>query len=470
MEQLMSTTAVDHWQAARRISRSLLAINGALLLTTLLALFAVWRIGELSRATIIDHARDRLYVQELRLLLQQAAALDRAFLLTGDAEAAEEYLETEEQFYRRARVLDANILSPEGQRLLDAAVAEKREHTRAVALVMNIRMATDDLNEAARAFSEYVRPRNTAVDEALSELLSHKTEVLNEAGDATMRVIRIAEITLIVVGLVNVLLCVAMRRLTRRTLGTLNDYSSELLRAIRGRDEFLAVASHELRTPLSVLKLQTQMLERRLSSGDRAATNRETVDTFTRQVTHSVNNLANLVSRMLDIVNITRGELRLSKEKVNLNELTRDIIERMAPVFADAHCDLHYDDGAPAVGCWDKTRLEQVISNLLVNIVRHAPGHPATVTVDAENGMARLVVEDRGPGVAEIDRARIFERFERASFATDGTGMGLGLAVSREIIRAHGGRIWIENREGPGARFVVEVPLTERGEACDTRS
>jgi len=109
----------------------------------------------------------------------------------------------------------------------------------------------------------------------------------------------------------------------------------------------------------------------------------------------------------------------------------------------------------------DKRRLEQVIANLVANARLHGQGIER-VRVEVDDGRARVIVEDRGPGVAAGERERIFERFYRApSTGRSAGGVGLGLALVAEHVGLHGGRVWVENRDGEngGARFVVELPV-----------
>ena len=106
-------------------------------------------------------------------------------------------------------------------------------------------------------------------------------------------------------------------------------------------------------------------------------------------------------------------------------------------------------------------RLEQVVVNLLSNAIKYGAGQPIVVRIELEGGNARLIVRDRGIGIAVADQARIFERFERA-VSLDYGGLGLGLHITREIVRAHGGTIRVESELGEGAAFIVELPRGEQ--------
>lgn len=237
--------------------------------------------------------------------------------------------------------------------------------------------------------------------------------------------------------------------------------TAELRQAVRVRDEFLAIASHELRTPVAALKLQAQMMKRKVSRSEQPVVEREFVEKFAVQVERGVSSIALLVERMLDIANIDRGQLRLAKERTDLAALTKEVLDQLGPLLPQA---LHQDIRGPVIGHWDPQRLEQVVANLLMNVARHARGCPASITVLAEEDKARLVVEDQGPGIAQEQQELIFQRFARGGATSDGTGMGLGLAVTDELVRAHGGAIRVESEIGKGTRFIVELPLTAAAE------
>jgi signal transduction histidine kinase len=446
---------------ARRVNRSLLAINAALILTSVLAFYAVWRVGSLAEETIAHHAGERRQAQELRVIAQRSIAANRGFLLTGDAGMLLEMREADADFYQRARALEQLLASAESQQLLAAAVAVKRTHGEAVAAALEMRLDDEGFEELHDVFESQVLPATAQLGAILLEFVEHKTMQLNQAARNTSTATNVAWWSLLILALVNIVVSPLVTRLARRTVNALRAHAADLERAVRAREEFLAVAGHELRTPLSVLKLQIQTLKRRLNAGDPSALDAEALAAFTNQMDRGVTGLTLLLDRMLDGANIEQGQLALQREPVDLAELTGDVIEQLAPQITGANCCVDYRPSGPALGFWDRARLEQVVTNLLMNVIRHAPGKPASVSVRCEDGTAYLVVEDRGPGLAEQDRKRIFERFERAEIAPDGAGMGLGLTVTRQIVRAHGGRIWAEAGQCRGARFVVELPARQ---------
>jgi signal transduction histidine kinase len=220
----------------------------------------------------------------------------------------------------------------------------------------------------------------------------------------------------------------------------------DLREAVRVRDEFLAVAGHELKTPLTTLRMYFWSARK---LGPNSPVTGEMAE---RQLAR----FERLVGQLLDVTRISAGQLRLEREQTDLSALTREIGEALSrvgeatPIVVRAPAEVR--------GLWDPLRLEQVITNLLSNAVKYGSGKPVDVVVEARGGMARLAVRDRGIGIREADRARVFERFERAVSSREFGGLGLGLWITREIVRAHGGTIGVGPGEGCGTEFVVELP------------
>lgn len=221
--------------------------------------------------------------------------------------------------------------------------------------------------------------------------------------------------------------------------------------AVRLRDEFLSIASHELKTPLTALQLQLQGVLDRVA-GDPALARK--VERATRAGTR----LSDLIETLFDVSRIATGRLELRLERCALFEVAREVLERMRDPAHHAGCELSLEAQAAVVGTWDRLRIEQVVTQLLANAIKYAPGRPITVRVRGEAAVAVLEVRDRGPGLQLEAIGRIFDRFERATSPAAG-GMGVGLYVARQIAHAHGGSIDATNLPDGGACFTVRLPL-----------
>jgi signal transduction histidine kinase len=230
--------------------------------------------------------------------------------------------------------------------------------------------------------------------------------------------------------------------------------------ALQAHDDFLSVASHELRTPLTSLKLQTQHLTREIKKGDLAALSFEKLSAFGNQAEKQIGRLERLISDMLDVSRITSGHLSFEPEAMDLSEMTKDLLERMRNLFLENGSAPELHANAAVVGTWDKLRMEQVVLNLFTNAIRYGKNKPVQVFVSQKDGNAILEVRDQGIGIALENLERVFERFERAVDSNEASGLGLGLFISRQIVNAHGGKIWARSALGQGSSFFVELPLT----------
>ena len=233
---------------------------------------------------------------------------------------------------------------------------------------------------------------------------------------------------------------------------------AEAREAARSRDRFLAVAAHELRSPLTATKGFAQLLLRRASrtpGGEAWIASLRTID-------NQVNKVATLVNRLLDVSRIDEHRLQLQLEPVDLLDIAREALAEQQ-LMAEGRVLRLSTDLSELRGNWDPARVGQVLTNLLDNAAKYSPaGGDITLIVGLSDGgqTARLGVHDCGPGIAADARERLFERDFRATDAVGAgmEGMGLGLYVSKGIVDAHGGRIWLETSEDAGTTFWVALP------------
>lgn len=226
--------------------------------------------------------------------------------------------------------------------------------------------------------------------------------------------------------------------------------------AVKSRDEFLSIAAHELRTPLTPLFLALQQLRRPDAS---KALGERTLALLLDRAHKQAQHLSELIDDLLDVARITSGPMHLRVEPVNLGSLVHEVLDRLTSTFERAGCVLHVTLSPEACGVWDKSRIEQVVTNLASNALKYGAGQPVWVDVIAVEGKAVLIVQDRGVGVPEDRLENIFERFERAETAEHFDGLGLGLYIARQIVEAHQGEIAVESKVGRGSTFVVRLPL-----------
>jgi PAS domain S-box-containing protein len=228
--------------------------------------------------------------------------------------------------------------------------------------------------------------------------------------------------------------------------------------AVRARDEFLSIASHELKTPLTPLKLQTQGLMRTLNQGTLSEVKPERIVKMVQTSERQITRLSRLIEDLLDISRINIGRLKISPEEFDLAELIHEVIDRFSEQVLESGCTIRLSMADRVPVRLDRFRIEQVLVNLLTNAIKYAPGKPIEVQVVSEKDRLLVSFRDHGIGIAQADQARIFERFERAVSASHFAGMGLGLYIVAQILRAHQGRIEVQSELGSGSLFRVEMP------------
>jgi signal transduction histidine kinase len=247
-----------------------------------------------------------------------------------------------------------------------------------------------------------------------------------------------------------------------------NRRGEALAAANAAKTRFLASASHELRTPLNGIIGFSQLLyDGKLGELD------EVQREATKDILTSGEHLNRLVGSLLDITRAETGRLEIHPESVDLGELVDDVRAGLQTVAEDKGIVMgaRVGDDLPGRVVVDPTRLRQVLLNYLSNALKFTPeGGRVSIEVTLENDEEfRVAVRDTGPGLSEEAIAKLFQRYERLH-TTAAEGTGLGLAVTREIVEAHGGRTGVESTLGEGALFYATFPLETVAEHAATPS
>lgn len=227
--------------------------------------------------------------------------------------------------------------------------------------------------------------------------------------------------------------------------------------AIEVRNEFLSIASHELNTPITSLKLQLQMVRKTLLN---STDGHIALDRFTKSVDASVkqvDRLINLVQILLDVSRIQSGRFLFSFEKMNAEEVVLEVYERHKEILTHSGCHVTMDLPENLTVVWDKIRIEQVITNLLTNAIKYAPGQ-LELSMKEEGDNVLISVTDHGKGIPSHKLKTIFERFERATTSDSVSGLGLGLFIVKQIVEGHMGKIEVFSKPDEFTTFTVTLP------------
>ncbi len=233
---------------------------------------------------------------------------------------------------------------------------------------------------------------------------------------------------------------------------TLNAMLDRLERGVEDKRRFAADASHELRTPLAVMRAE---LEVSLRSAELPPNARETLESAQEEVER----MRNIVENLLTLARADDGALELLRTEIDLRDVAREEVTGGTSLVRLRNVRIHAE-GPSAPVYADRARIAQVLTNLMSNAVRHAPdGGMVTIATWVREEGAGCTVLDDGPGVDPEAAGRIFDRFVRVDPArASHDGSGLGLSICREIVTAHGGRIWVDARAGQGGSFSFWLP------------
>ena len=221
------------------------------------------------------------------------------------------------------------------------------------------------------------------------------------------------------------------------------------------RRELIGNISHEFRTPLAGIKAMVETL----TGG--AMDDKVAAKDFLTRIDSEVDRLTQLVEELTELSRIETGKAELKKEPIDLNKLVEEVIAQLSPQAERQQLSIsrEFATNLPSVLA-DKDRVRQVITNLVHNAIKFTPaGGRITITSRALEGSVVVHIADTGIGIPEEDLPRVFERFYKGDKARAGGGTGMGLAIAKHVIQAHGGSIWVRSEEGKGSTFAFSLPL-----------
>lgn len=235
----------------------------------------------------------------------------------------------------------------------------------------------------------------------------------------------------------------------RALAGSFNEMAASIERLFDARRELVAWASHDLRTPLANMQAMLEALEDGLAQPEE----------YVPALRDQVRALSALTEDLFELARIDSGALVLELREAKLGGLVRSCLRGVEAEARSRHVTLEARVGDAVTARCAPEKVERVLLNLLANALRHTPSD-GSVAVFVEEGSdeVRVTVEDSGEGLSAESLRRMFERFWRGDPARSARGAGLGLAIARGLVEAHGGRIWAENAPGGGARVSFTLP------------
>jgi len=218
------------------------------------------------------------------------------------------------------------------------------------------------------------------------------------------------------------------------------------------KSALLDALAHDIKTPLTSIKAAVTSLLTNSPGGERE---------LLTIINEEADRLNDLSAEMIAMARIEAGKLHLEKQPVSAAEMISDVLSEFAAALQDRRVSLHVPKTLPPAEA-DREFVEQVVKQFLENALKYSPpGSPLTVSAGMQGGRIVIGVADHGPGIEENERSHIFDKFfrgRRHRFDTKGTGMGL--AIAKGIVEAHGGKIWVESEPGEGAAFYFSLPVS----------
>jgi signal transduction histidine kinase len=238
---------------------------------------------------------------------------------------------------------------------------------------------------------------------------------------------------------------------------TFNEMVERVQAGRKAQRDFVANVSHELKTPLTSIQGFAQAIL------DGTAQDEESQQHAAQVVYDEAQRLHRLVEDLLELARMDAGQIDFHQDRVEIMALLSAVVERLSVKAAEAGVDVINKVGQLPVLIGDGDRLAQVFMNLIDNAIKHTPeGGQVSLWGEYAEGWISIHVEDTGPGIPEEELSRIFERFYQLDKARPGgmdRGVGLGLAITREIVRSHQGRLVAQSELGRGSRFTVQLPV-----------
>lgn len=222
------------------------------------------------------------------------------------------------------------------------------------------------------------------------------------------------------------------------------------------KDEMVGIVAHDLRNPISAVEMYTDYLIEELPDLP------EEPKSFLLNTKILVSEVLTMLSELLDISNFETGKIKVNSEVVDIQSFLKPIIERMNLLFSQKEIRYQLDlDEAPETGIFDKKRIAQVLENLLTNAAKFSePDKSVTVRVEKQDGWLQIAVIDNGQGIPEDEIQKVFQKFHRGSVKpTAGeSSTGLGLAIAKQIVEQHQGKLVVNSTSGKGSTFTIILP------------
>lgn len=231
---------------------------------------------------------------------------------------------------------------------------------------------------------------------------------------------------------------------------------------IKARDEFLSIASHELKTPLTTMLLKLNSMIHSIKNESLANFSVPALMKVLENAESQIKLLTTMINDLLNVSLITTGRMHLFRERIDLAEVARQVKENFSEVFREEKYAVKLFNRGSVIGFWDKGRIEQAMTNLVSNAIKYGRSRPIDIQVVSQGKVAKFQIKDRGVGIPRGEQKYLFHLFKRVeNNGEKKKGLGVGLYITNQIAKAHGGAIKVKSVPQMGSVFTMELPLTK---------
>jgi len=252
----------------------------------------------------------------------------------------------------------------------------------------------------------------------------------------------------------------AQQKVYARSFITLLDEHNLALKNIKSRDQFLSIISHELKTPLTVMLLNLHSLSKSVQSDSLASFSIHELIKVLKNSEQQIKWLTSMTNDLLNVSLITTDRMDLQLENTDLVVITRQVTESFSETLKREKNKIKIQAKSAVVGKWDKVRIEQVITNLISNAIKYGNSKPIEIKIFKKGNQGKFIIKDQGVGIPPHEQKVIFDLFKRASGPGEyKKGLGVGLFITSQIVKIHGGKIKVSSTLSKGTTFTIELPL-----------
>jgi signal transduction histidine kinase len=428
-------------------------------------IFSTWASLVQLRATISEkndaiasNIESLVKIERIRDHAKSKIANGRAFFLLGSKVLFDEQKKDQQNLKDSLASFEKEQPHAEVPAIIKKLVSYDDQHQEIFDQAMGYREKQTESKIVAQFFQSKSVPIGAMQNEALNELIQIEEAQLKSARqEAAFAEAQIGRGLLLATGIVVLLvfglmfLVFRMIRERSRQFAERNRLYEEAMKAVHSRDEVLVAISHDLKSPLTSIAQNAD----NISTNPESSSIAETIEAIKSSVTVS----ESLIKDILDQANAEMGSMTLRLDQIGINEILSDARLMLQPIAKQRDVRLQIDVANPPVlAFFDRERVIRVLANLVGNAIKFSPKHgKVAVRVRSDQQFVYVAVTDEGPGIPEKQLPQIFEDFWQSRKTAD-QGPGIGLAVVKTIVEAHGGSVRVESQSGRGSTFTFTLP------------